>query len=279
VLGSKKLGISCKRVCLPFYIRCLNCELYSGKQFLLGATFWFLNNRPTISAKMDVQPRVWPPTEIALSGSHHHHHDQQLQQPLPNQPQNDTLYSPPDMANERQNKRQRLFEEHDDRYPHNPAHVPVASSSTLPHHQGPQGNPYPPPSDEPHPEPGVMDDHLKHEPYAPNAAELYSHAQALRNSSSPRPSSDSGSGGGVGGSHYAASASLPPRLPPILQVEKQQVTTTATQAASASRRRNEAHFVCPVPGCGSTFTRRFNLRGEAQYKFGHYCFLLTNFGM
>ncbi|KAJ7647127.1 hypothetical protein FB45DRAFT_734279, partial [Roridomyces roridus] len=48
-----------------------------------------------------------------------------------------------------------------------------------------------------------------------------------------------------------------PRLPPILQVEKQQVTTSATQIASASRRRNEAHFVCPVPNCGSTFTRRF----------------------
>lgn len=53
-----------------------------------------------------------------------------------------------------------------------------------------------------------------------------------------------------------------PRLPPILQVEKQHVTTTATQAASASRRRNDAQFKCPVPGCGSTFTRRFNLRGE-----------------
>ncbi|TFY58136.1 hypothetical protein EVG20_g8265, partial [Dentipellis fragilis] len=47
------------------------------------------------------------------------------------------------------------------------------------------------------------------------------------------------------------------------QVEKQQVTTTATQAASASRRRNDAHFICPVPGCGSTFTRRFNLRGAS----------------
>lgn len=61
-------------------------------------------------------------------------------------------------------------------------------------------------------------------------------------------------------SSYASSSNVP-RLPPILQVEKQQVTTSATQAASASRRRNEAHFVCPVPGCGSTFTRRFNLRG------------------
>jgi hypothetical protein len=51
------------------------------------------------------------------------------------------------------------------------------------------------------------------------------------------------------------------RLPPILQVEKQHVTTKATQNASAGRRKNEAHFVCPVPECGSTFTRRFNLRG------------------
>jgi len=59
------------------------------------------------------------------------------------------------------------------------------------------------------------------------------------------------------------SASVP-RLPPILQVEKQQVTTSATQAASASRRRNEANFVCPVPGCASTFTRRFNLRGHLR---------------
>ncbi|TBU47672.1 hypothetical protein BD309DRAFT_855511 [Dichomitus squalens] len=55
-----------------------------------------------------------------------------------------------------------------------------------------------------------------------------------------------------------------PRLPPIMQVEKQQVTTSATQAASASRRRNEANFTCPVPGCGSTFTRRFNLRGHLR---------------
>ncbi|KZV86216.1 hypothetical protein EXIGLDRAFT_622206 [Exidia glandulosa HHB12029] len=54
------------------------------------------------------------------------------------------------------------------------------------------------------------------------------------------------------------------RLPPILQVEKQHVTTSATQAASASRRRNDACFKCPVPGCGSTFTRRFNLRGHLR---------------
>ena len=59
------------------------------------------------------------------------------------------------------------------------------------------------------------------------------------------------------------------RLPPIMQVEKQHVTTTATQAASANRRRNEAQFSCPVPGCGSTFTRRFNLRGTSTLVYGY----------
>ncbi|KAG9005242.1 hypothetical protein FRB94_001660 [Tulasnella sp. JGI-2019a] len=59
-------------------------------------------------------------------------------------------------------------------------------------------------------------------------------------------------------------SSLMPRLPPILQVEKTVVTTTATQYASAQRRRNDAIFKCPVPGCGSTFTRRFNLRGHLR---------------
>jgi hypothetical protein len=93
--------------------------------------------------------------------------------------------------------------------------------------------------------------------YAPNAAELYSRAQVLNSPPSPGGESVSSSGA----NHYASPGGVP-RLPPILQVEKQQVTTSATQMASASRRRNEAHFVCPVPGCGSTFTRRFNLRGR-----------------
>ena len=43
-----------------------------------------------------------------------------------------------------------------------------------------------------------------------------------------------------------------------------QVTTSATQAASASRRKNEAIHVCPIPGCGSTFTRKFNLNGHIR---------------
>ncbi|KAG9316257.1 hypothetical protein JVU11DRAFT_2285 [Chiua virens] len=88
--------------------------------------------------------------------------------------------------------------------------------------------------------------------YTPTAAELYN--QALASSSAPPPDASG---------HYPSSSGVP-RLPPILQVEKKQVTTSATQAASASRRRNEAHFICPVPGCGSTFTRRFNLRGHLR---------------
>ncbi|KAK7687172.1 hypothetical protein QCA50_009676 [Cerrena zonata] len=92
---------------------------------------------------------------------------------------------------------------------------------------------------------------------APNAALLYAQSQALPSSASLSLLSSSQRGTGA----YSATVT---RLPPILQVEKQQVTTSATQAASASRRRNEANFICPVPGCGSTFTRRFNLRGHLR---------------
>ncbi|KAF8650398.1 hypothetical protein AX16_005206 [Volvariella volvacea WC 439] len=97
-----------------------------------------------------------------------------------------------------------------------------------------------------------------------NATDIYSRQDMAPSPNSatelPAPSHQVG---GPGANHYPTSAGVP-RLPPILQVEKQQVTTSATQLASASRRRNEAHFVCPVPGCGSTFTRRFNLRGESM---------------
>ena len=40
------------------------------------------------------------------------------------------------------------------------------------------------------------------------------------------------------------------------------VTTKATHDASSAPRKNEPGFTCPVPGCGSTFTRSFNLKGE-----------------
>jgi hypothetical protein len=47
-----------------------------------------------------------------------------------------------------------------------------------------------------------------------------------------------------------------------LLVSKPNVTTGRTANASHKRRKQEATFVCPVPGCGSTFTRSFNLKGE-----------------
>ena len=98
--------------------------------------------------------------------------------------------------------------------------------------------------------------------FVPTTPELFTQAQQQSDPSSSTPTAEpSVAQGGAGANHYPSSSGVP-RLPPILQVEKQQVTTSATQLASASRRRNEAHFVCPVPGCGSTFTRRFNLRGR-----------------
>ncbi|KAJ7217875.1 hypothetical protein GGX14DRAFT_438712 [Mycena pura] len=122
----------------------------------------------------------------------------------------------------------------------------------------PATHPYGPPSEglPPQPHPAMKDEAYYH----PTSAELYSRAQQ---GTSPTPGTDGMPPGGPGVNHYPSSNGVP-RLPPILQVEKQQVTTSATQLASASRRRNEAHFVCPVPGCGSTFTRRFNLRGHLR---------------
>jgi len=90
------------------------------------------------------------------------------------------------------------------------------------------------------------------QPRYADSSTLYDAAIASSTGSPPGSVSDSFAARGV------------TRLPPILQVEKQHVTTTATQAASASRRRNDAQFKCPVPGCGSTFTRRFNLRGHLR---------------
>jgi hypothetical protein len=74
---------------------------------------------------------------------------------------------------------------------------------------------------------------------------------------------------------------LPGRQPPLLQheihdlgnslsrgmesatmVSKPNVTTGRTANASRIRRKQEANFMCPVPGCGSTFTRSFNLKGN-----------------
>jgi len=42
---------------------------------------------------------------------------------------------------------------------------------------------------------------------------------------------------------------------------KSNVAATTTAEASERRRNTDANFACPVPGCGSTFTRHFNLKG------------------
>ncbi|WRT66343.1 uncharacterized protein IL334_003298 [Kwoniella shivajii] len=48
------------------------------------------------------------------------------------------------------------------------------------------------------------------------------------------------------------------------RVAKLKVTSVATEVASTSRRTNSGVFKCPVPGCGSTFTRHFNLKGHLR---------------
>ncbi|KAF8634362.1 hypothetical protein AX17_004212 [Amanita inopinata Kibby_2008] len=48
------------------------------------------------------------------------------------------------------------------------------------------------------------------------------------------------------------------------RVKKKNVTTGRTKDASFRRRKADAAFQCPVPGCGSTFTRSFNLKGHLR---------------
>jgi hypothetical protein len=147
---------------------------------------------------------------------------------------------------------------------------PISTSPAQqqpPQSQGtPQPQPQPPAPAHPQIPPSLVSDRRQSPRpdaiFAPHAHELYSSTRGLHTLPPPPPPTADGlePQSGAGANHYPSSQGVP-RLPPILQVEKQQVTTSATQLASASRRRNEAHFVCPVPGCGSTFTRRFNLRG------------------
>jgi uncharacterized Zn-finger protein len=73
------------------------------------------------------------------------------------------------------------------------------------------------------------------------------------------------------------SVALTGRQPPMLRpdasqpnngamvtVSKQTVTSERTAGASHRRRKQDANFLCPVPGCGSTFTRSFNLKGHMR---------------
>ncbi|KAF9555151.1 hypothetical protein CPC08DRAFT_622673, partial [Agrocybe pediades] len=47
-------------------------------------------------------------------------------------------------------------------------------------------------------------------------------------------------------------------------IAKQNVTTGRTANASIRRRKQDANFACTVPGCNSTFTRGFNLKGHLR---------------
>ncbi|KAK2464246.1 hypothetical protein APHAL10511_003703 [Amanita phalloides] len=153
-----------------------------------------------------------------------------------------------------------------------PQGIPTSGPATHPH--GPREYSYPSPSNTSHFPPPPPGSDLTvapslHDPkqdifVSQGTTEIYTRSREV--SVAPSPTSGELNGhqpGGAGANHYPSSGGVP-RLPPILQVERLQVTTSATQMASASRRRNEAHFLCPVPGCGSTFTRRFNLRGHLR---------------
>ncbi|KAF8629315.1 hypothetical protein AX15_003510 [Amanita polypyramis BW_CC] len=69
----------------------------------------------------------------------------------------------------------------------------------------------------------------------------------------------SGAIGFPGPGSHSASPGLGSR-----NVRKNNVTTERTKKASFKRRKADATFVCQVPGCGSTFTRSFNLKGHMR---------------
>ncbi|KAG8212955.1 hypothetical protein J3R82DRAFT_11321 [Butyriboletus roseoflavus] len=51
---------------------------------------------------------------------------------------------------------------------------------------------------------------------------------------------------------------------PRSALSKQTVTSERTAGASHRRRKQDANFLCPMPGRGSTFTRSFNLKGHMR---------------
>ncbi|KAK7053458.1 hypothetical protein VNI00_004084 [Paramarasmius palmivorus] len=143
---------------------------------------------------------------------------------------------------------------------------------------GPQDSSFPPqllpPPNQMRPPPGPADPHHLPPPPPPHIpVDQFRMGSPISSSASPPNTThfstgaqpvDISNAASLAANYYPSATASGVRLPPILQVEKQQVTTSATQLASASRRRNEAQFTCPVPGCGSTFTRRFNLRGHLR---------------
>ncbi|KAJ6512765.1 hypothetical protein C8R45DRAFT_326849 [Mycena sanguinolenta] len=80
----------------------------------------------------------------------------------------------------------------------------------------------------------------------------WSRASLTRPSSYPSPNASSSP-------HYTDLPDAPP-----LVVSTQSVTAVCTIKALHNQRRQEATFICPIPGCGSTFTRSFNLKGHIR---------------
>ena len=56
----------------------------------------------------------------------------------------------------------------------------------------------------------------------------------------------------------------PNASPPIRQSRSNNILSDTPPEASERQRKMDANFVCPVPGCGSTFTRHFNLKGALR---------------
>ncbi|KAJ7707107.1 hypothetical protein B0H14DRAFT_3525842 [Mycena olivaceomarginata] len=83
-----------------------------------------------------------------------------------------------------------------------------------------------------------------------------------RNTDLPDPNSFGPNNSSSFGPGNASSFNDPNSLPIV--VSKQNVTTLRTSKASHNRRKQEAMFVCPVPNCGSTFTRSLNLKGHIR---------------
>lgn len=51
----------------------------------------------------------------------------------------------------------------------------------------------------------------------------------------------------------------------LLKFPKAVVTNTASKRASEKRRKAERLFPCPFLGCGDSFTRKSNLKGEQSF--------------
>lgn len=109
-----------------------------------------------------------------------------------------------------------------------------------------RASPYPSPSASPRPGYGAL----------PDVGLSMSMTAMRRTPSGTMMQVDMGMGGI--GTMSMDTSSVPPH------VAKVNVTTPSTADASQKRRKQPANFQCPVPGCGSTFTRHFNLKGHLR---------------